>query len=228
MLHCGKGDFRVAQRMTQMQHSVAHKPYKSDDRLFSPAATHNTAPIIKALLPHLPTQGDALEIASGTGEHVIALARQTPGLIWQPTDINAQRLASIAAWTTHDGANNVLPPLSYDAVESPWNGAPMAVVFLSNLTHLISTAAARHLLAHLADALAPSGTLAIYGPFLRGTDYASDGDARFDAAIRAERPEAGYKDIGWVEDELAGHGLTQLDTIAMPANNLMTLWNRPA
>lgn len=103
----------------------------------------------------------------------------------------------------------------------------MNVLFLSNLIHLISEGAAKQLLTHVAGALVPGGVLAIYGPFKRGADYASEGDARFDAAIRAEHPDAGYKDIGWVETELSGHLMIKHDTLAMPANNLMTLWRAP-
>jgi hypothetical protein len=142
------------------------------------------------------------------------------------TDIDPERLTSITAWTIHSGATNIRPPLAYNPVEEAWPGAPMDAVYLSNLIHLISTEAARTLLSHLAGALAHGGLIAIYGPFKRGTDYASDGDKRFDAAIRAERPDAGYKDIGWVETELSGHRLIKHDTLAMPANNLMTLWTR--
>jgi hypothetical protein len=159
------------------------------------------------LVPHLPSRGNALEVASGTGEHVVRLAEATPGLAWHPTDIDPERLTSITAWTIHNGATNIRPPLAYNPVEEAWPGAPMDAVYLSNLIHLISTEAARSLLSHLAGALAPGVLIAIYGPFKRGTAYASDGDERFDAAIRAERPDAGYKDIGWVEAELSGHRL---------------------
>lgn len=214
--------------MADMQHSVAHQGEANDGRLFAPAAARNADAIVAALAPLLPSSGYALEVASGTGEHVIALAKTCSGLIWQPTDIDDKRLESIAAWTAHSGLPNVAPPLCYNAIETTWPGPPMDAVFLSNLTHLISEGDAKTLLAHLASALAPGGLLAIYGPFKRGADYASEGDAHFDASIRAERPDAGYKDIGWVENQLASHRLKHQDTIAMPANNLLTLWKAPS
>lgn len=213
--------------MANEQHSVAHAGQTGDGRLFAPAAARNAHAIVDALVPHLPTTGNALEIASGTGEHVVKLAAATPNLVWQPTDIDPERLASIAAWTTHTSTPNILPPQAYNAVTDPWPGAPMDAVFLSNLTHLISTPQAEALLAHLADALATNGLLTIYGPFLRGHTFASEGDERFDASIRAQMPEAGYKDIGWIESRLIAHALQKVDTLPMPANNLMTLWKRP-
>ena len=212
--------------MTEMRHSVANKQDSDDDRLFAPAAARNAGPIVKALIPHLPQTGYAMEVASGTGEHVVALAAATPGLVWQPTDIDPERLKSIAAWTRHAGAATIKPPVHFDAVADPWSGEPANAVFLSNLLHLISAEDAKALLRHLAEALAPDGILALYGPFKRGDAYASEGDARFDASIKAERPAAGYKSIEWVDAECSANGLRAVEQIAMPANNLMTVWRR--
>lgn len=207
--------------------SFATRGDEDDGRLFAPAAARNAEAILAALVPLLPSSGNALEVASGTGEHVVRLAKAAPGLDWHPSDIDPERLTSITAWTLYSGLTNIRAPSAYNAVQEPWSGAPMEAVYMSNLIHLISSEAAETLLSHLARALAPGGLLAIYGPFKRGIGFASDGDEGFDAAIRAERPEAGYKDIGWVEAELSGRNLIKHDTLAMPANNLMTLWRAP-
>ncbi|MGD1888466.1 MAG: DUF938 domain-containing protein [Cohaesibacteraceae bacterium] len=212
--------------MTEPRHSFAEKREPSDDRLFAPAAARNIGPIIDALVPHLPEKGMVLEVASGTGEHVIALAEATPHLSWQPTDVDPERLKSIAAWITHAGTSNIEAPIAFDAVKTPWPGEPANAVFLANLLHLISDADAQALLANLANALQSEGILALYGPFKRGEDYASEGDQRFDAAIRAERPSAGYKSIDWVENQCMENKLSRIAQVAMPANNLMTLWRR--
>ncbi|CAN0602823.1 unnamed protein product, partial [Ectocarpus sp. 12 AP-2014] len=87
--------------MADMQHSVAHQGETDDGRLFAPAAARNADAIIEALAPHLPTSGNALEVASGTGEHIVRLAQTTPDLAWHPSDIDAERLTSITAWTFH-------------------------------------------------------------------------------------------------------------------------------
>lgn len=212
--------------MTDIRHSVANRPEPDDDRLFAPAAARNVDAIIKALSPHLPKAGNALEIASGTGEHITRLAEARPGLVWHPSDIKPERLRSIAAWTAHSRLTNIQPPRSYNAATDAWNGPSLDAIFLSNLLHLVSKEATQAVLSHIASALAPDGKAAIYGPFLRGTHFASEGDEHFDAAIRAENPSSGYKDIGWVESLLESHDLTHQDTITMPANNLLTIWQR--
>ena len=45
---------------------------------FSPSAERNKHPILEVLQTFLPAQGTALEIASGTGQHVVWLAQHLP------------------------------------------------------------------------------------------------------------------------------------------------------
>ncbi len=66
---------------------------------FSAAADRNKAHILTTLQTVLPPQGSALEVASGTGQHVAWFAAGLPGWTWQPTDARPEALASIAAYT---------------------------------------------------------------------------------------------------------------------------------
>jgi SAM-dependent methyltransferase len=232
VLQCGKSDFRLA-RMDETSpsgsylHSVALQGETDDGRLFSPSAARNATALVAALLPHLPLSGYALEVASGTGEHVVQFAENSPGLIWQPSDIEDERLASIAAWTAFSGLPNIAPPLAYDGVALPWPGPAMHFIFISNLIHLLSAADSARLLSHLAGALVPGGQLAIYGPFKRGKNFVSQGDEAFDASLRQRDSAIGYKDIGAIEAALARNKLNRVARIDMPANNLLTLWRSP-
>ncbi len=68
-------------------------------RQHSPAAERNKQPILevlKQLLPATSAKGLALEIASGTGQHGAHFAAGLPDWTWQPSDPNAQALASVA------------------------------------------------------------------------------------------------------------------------------------
>ena len=62
----------------------------------------------------LPPRGLVLEIASGTGEHVLHFARTFPTLLWQPSDPEPAALRSIEAWRRDSGLFNLLPPVSLD------------------------------------------------------------------------------------------------------------------
>lgn len=96
---------------------------------------------------------------------------------------------------------------------------PFDLIHLGNLLHLISQPAARTLLSEAAKALAPSGTLTLYGPFMRAGRLTSDGDAKFDVELRAADPAIGYKDDTWINEVLTSAGLI-LTIRDMPANNL--------
>ena len=57
-----------------------------DGRLFSPSAARNREPILQVLRRVLPVRGLVLEIAGGSGEHVVHFAAGLPGLEFQHTD----------------------------------------------------------------------------------------------------------------------------------------------
>lgn len=171
--------------------------------------------------------GRALEIASGTGEHVVRFAARTPGLTWHPTDPDPARRASIAAWSTEAGLPNIRAPEPLDAAAADWardwraaEGAADLVVLI-NLLHLISRPKAETVLRGIADVLAPGGVAILYGPFLRDGETTSEGDAAFDSALRSQDPEIGYKDVVDVVATLVKAGLTHAETQKMPANNLL-------
>jgi SAM-dependent methyltransferase len=197
-----------------------------DGRMTAPAATRNMLAIQQALLEHAPRTGRALELASGTGQHVAALADALPGLTWHPSEVDPARCISIDAWSR--GKTNIAPAIFLDATSPGWGPmhAGQDLILLVNLLHLISTAEAHTLIREAAAALAPNGTFAIYGPFLRDGQTISQGDATFHASLQAADPTIGYKDIQTVQTWMTQAGLVPLPPIQMPANNLMVIARR--
>ncbi|MCQ0093562.1 DUF938 domain-containing protein [Roseovarius sp. M141] len=191
-------------------------------RLTAPSAQRNAPAIAAVLAQHGPQSGRALEIASGTGQHVVAFAAALPGLTWQPTEIDATRRTSIDAWAE---AHNILPAIPLDATAPEWGvrHAGQDLIVLVNLLHLISDAEAQILLREVAAALAPGALFAVYGPFLQGGCTVSQADADFDASLRANDPEIGYKDVDDVLHWMDYAGLCPEPPIDMPSNNLMLL-----
>jgi hypothetical protein len=68
----------------------------------------------------LPDSGKVLEIASGSGEHIIHFAHHLRELTWIPSNPSTEARASIAAWLTEVDLPNILAPLDLDAASSPW------------------------------------------------------------------------------------------------------------
>jgi hypothetical protein len=193
----------------------------ADGRRLTASAQRNAAPIL-AVLRAEALQGPLLEIASGSGLHAASFAAALPEVIWQPSDLNPENFTSIRAWGKD--LANLRPPVLLDASVPGW-GAAFALqnaVLVVNLLHLISAPATEALLDGIADCLAPSGKALLYGPFLRDGLATSAGDATFDAALRAQDPALGYKDLAWVIKTLARLGFdTRIQE--MPANNLMLI-----
>ena len=197
----------------------------TDRRAYAPAASRNREAILAVLERALPPSGLVLEVSSGTGEHAAFFAAGLPQLEWQPTDRDERALPSIAAHRAVAGLGNLLPPLVLDAA-SP----------------------------DLAGGAGQRGRLHQYDPYrtlggLRGADggrgrghcrrtacFFSTDRIKKAASIRrtattdststcsrATRPGAYAIWRMWAA--LAGrHGLTHIETVAMPANNRSVLF----
>lgn len=106
------------------------------DALFSPAVARNAAPIVEVLQRVLPPSGLVLEIASGSGEHAVHLARALPALDWQPSDPDETACRSIVAHTRHSVLMNIRSPLAIDATRNPWPVARAEAVIAINMIHI--------------------------------------------------------------------------------------------
>jgi len=199
------------------------------DKQFSPSAARNIEPILAALRSRLPGSGRALEVASGTGQHIAAFARAFPGLDWTPSDPDAMARASIAAHVAEAGLANLRVPLDLDVSDPAWAeavDAPFDVMVAINLLHISPWQAALGLLSGAGRLLAPDGRLFIYGPFSRGGDYLAQSNVQFDSALRQRDPSWGLRDVDDLAAAARAEGLGLADVIAMPANNVMLMLTR--
>ncbi|WP_170332161.1 DUF938 domain-containing protein [Ruegeria arenilitoris] len=191
-----------------------------DGRLVAPAANRNAEALCDLLAQWAPKTGQALEIASGTGQHVSAFAQTLPDLHWQPTEVEPERRASIDAYAAD--LPNVTDAVALNATAQGWHEAftGQNLIVLINLLHLISWPETQVLITETAHALAPKGRFILYGPFKRSGQLTSDGDQRFHSALTQQDPEIGYKDDKDIAAWMAGQNLTVLEIVEMPANNL--------
>ena len=154
---------------------------------FSPAADRNKQHILDTLRNVLPPHGNALEIASGTGQHVAWFAAGLAQWLWQPTDAMPAALASIAAWAAEQGLPNVRPPLVLDVMAAQWlpSRAHFDLIYCANMLHISPWATCAALMQGSARHLAPDGLLVTYGPYLEGNVPTSEGNLAFDQSLRA-------------------------------------------
>ena len=195
---------------------------------FSPAADRNKQPILEVLCRVLPERGSALEIASGTGQHVAWFAAGLPHWTWQPTDAQPGALDTIAGRIAQQGLANVLQPVLLDVMAPHWlpEDASFDLVFCANMLHIAPWETCAALMHGSARHLAPGGALITYGPYLEDGVATSAGNLAFDASLREENAAWGIRRREDVELQADQVGLRLSARHAMPANNLLLVWQR--
>ena len=194
---------------------------QGNGRLFAPSAERNSAPIVNLIKRIAPEPGYALEIASGTGQHIVQLALSLPNIIWSPSDVEGERLKSISAWVESENLLNIKPPMYLDATETGWaKSLPKSnFILLVNLLHLISWDETETLISELSIALKTKGIALVYGPFMRNGQLISEGDKNFHTSLIQTDPDIGYKNDLEMLTLFSNSGLVHLETVEMPANN---------
>ena len=102
----------------------------------APATLRNRDFILDVLRDVLPKTGVILEIASGSGEHVVHFARNLPSLVFQPSDPDQDALLSVAAWANATGVTNVRAPIALDASNPVWPIASADGIICINMVHI--------------------------------------------------------------------------------------------
>lgn len=203
---------------------------QAEDRLFSPSAARNREPIAQVLHEALPAAGGhALEIASGTGEHITCFARALPAWRWLPSELDPASRRSIAAWTLTEGLSNVAPPLAIDASAATWGveeQAPFDVLLSLNMIHIAPWSAAQGLFAGAGRLLRPGGLLFLYGPFQENGQHTAPSNEDFDRSLKSRNPGWGVRDIADLQELARGNGLSLQRRFAMPANNQSLVFAR--
>jgi hypothetical protein len=196
--------------------------------LESPSAERNKTPILDAIRSRLPVSGVVIEIASGTGQHIVHFARELPGLIWQPTDADDELRAAATDRIRAAGLSNVRTPLRLDVLASDWPVTGANAIVCINMIHVAPWSATKGLLEGAARLLQAGSPLFLYGPFKRRGRHTAPSNEAFDASLRARNPEWGVRDLDDVELCAREHGLPPVDVIEMPANNLVVIFERKA
>lgn len=200
------------------------KPFVFEDsgeaKRFAPATQRNREAIAAILADILPASGTILEIASGTGEHLIHFAEAFPGLVWQPSDYDEAGLSSIRAWSTEAALSNILPPLELDAASPIWPIARADAILCINMIHIAPWSAAQGLMAGAARTLGAGGLLYLYGPYVEADVPTVPSNEAFDASLKGRNPEWGLRSIEHLVALASEHNLVFESRTQMPANNL--------
>ena len=193
---------------------------------FSPAAERNKAPILSILRQYLESGNHVLEIASGTGQHVIHFAQSLSETWWQPTDRSDGLFSHLWAEITAHGLTNVARPRVVDVTE-PWGGTTnFDAIYCANMIHIAPWQAAEGLFSIASTRLAPRGQLLLYGPFRFHDQLFAESNQRFHESLRARNPSWGVRDIEAVDALGEQTGFVRNGTHSLPSNNHLLVYER--
>lgn len=191
---------------------------------FSSACIENQQPILGVLQRVLAERSSVLEIGSGTGQHAAYFPAFLPHLRWQPSDV-AAHVAGIELWRGDAGLENVLPCLVLDVLQA-WPEQHYDAVFSANTAHIMSFTAVEAMIRGVATVLHDDGVFCLYGPFKQDGKHTSDSNARFDDFLQQRDPASGVRDIADLAQCALTVGLDLAETVEMPVNNKILLFQR--
>jgi len=190
----------------------------------APATARNSEPLAEVLAEELPDRGLVLEVASGSGEHAVFLARQFPALDWQPSDVDLEALASVDAWAAEAGCANLRPAIALDAAQANWPIAAADAVLCVNMVHISPWSAAVGLFTGAGRILTSGAPLVLYGPFIEPGRETAPSSLAFDHSLKQRNSEWGLRNTADLDALAADHGLRRTARYAMPANNLVLVY----
>ncbi|MEC8772730.1 MAG: DUF938 domain-containing protein [Pseudomonadota bacterium] len=190
----------------------------------APATARNSEPLAEVLAEELPDRGLVLEVASGSGEPAVFLARQVPALGWQPSDVDLEALASVDAWAAEAAVANLRPAITLDAAQANWPIAAADAVLCVNMVHISPWSAAVGLFTGAGRILTSGAPLVLYGPFIEPGRETAPSNLAFDQSLKQRNSEWGLRSTADLDALAADHGLRRTARHAMPANNLVLVY----
>lgn len=192
----------------------------------APAAARNSGPIAEVLAQELPPRGLVLELASGSGEHAVFMARRFPEIEWQPSDPDPEALISVAEWAKEANLGNLRTPLQLDARSKDWPVASADALVCINMIHISPWTASEGLFAGAARVLDAGAPLVTYGPYFEDVVETAPSNLAFDESLKARNPEWGIREVAMLDELAARTGFTRTARHEMPANNLTLVFRR--
>ncbi|MEZ4705172.1 MAG: DUF938 domain-containing protein [Bdellovibrionota bacterium] len=193
---------------------------------FSESCERNQQPIFEVLKHYIDSQERLFEIASGTGQHAVFLAKKFPNLTWTCSDVAAKHLG-IRMWIKESKLHNIEGPLRFQVgVDSFPHQHRYPLVFTANSFHILPWKKVKTLIKTLGKYLQSQALVFVYGPMNYGGAYSSPSNEAFDRWLKEQHPEQGIRNAEDVDRSFAKAGFALVEDHVMPANNRMLVYRK--
>ncbi|XP_015791117.1 methyltransferase-like 26 [Tetranychus urticae] len=204
--------------------------------LNAPAAERNKNAILSILRKVLSPdkQLSALEVASGSGQHVTWFAQNFPNITWQPTEYDADSLKSIDAYREScEQAKTRVKPAQLVDITQPIECWPQQVaqqrydfILNINMIHISPYTCTIGLFRAGAELLKNDGLIILYGPFAVDGVLSPESNVAFDRSLRSRDPDWGVRDTRDVIQTGKQFNFKFMQTFEMPANNKILIFQK--
>jgi len=191
-----------------------------------PSTISNRNYIADILNLYLPQNGNVLETASGTGEHICYFGKKFSDLRWQPSDKSSDLFWVIRARALEE--SNVLEPVILDLSNKNLciKENSYDVLLNINMIHIAPWDACLGLF-HLAKKIiSPDGFIYLYGPFKVGGLHTSESNNKFDISLRERNSSWGVRNLEDVINIAKNCGFFYYDVHEMPVNNKSLIFKK--
>ncbi len=192
---------------------------------FSRSADANKDHILNQLTTCLKAGDLVLEIASGTGQHIVHFSKNLPDIHWQSSDVDLVNYG-LPEVVANNQCANLLAPLSLDIASWPELNARFDAVYSANCIHIIGSELLAPYVAGAAGVLNPGGLMLLYGPYKYGGEFTTQSNADFDQYLRSSNQGGGIKDFETLDELAKQNGLALENDVDMPANNQFLIWRK--
>ncbi|XP_061080836.1 methyltransferase-like 26 B [Conger conger] len=203
--------------------------------LLCPAVERNQDGLLSVLSEQLGQQSHrelfALELGSGTGQHVVHFAQGLPFVTWQPSDINEEFRDSIRSYIVATKVKTVLEPLHLDAGE-PWekwaglHKSSCDIILSINMLQHCSFGTIEGVFKGSGQILRKDGFLMTYGPYAINGIIAPSSNEELDQTIREKNPEWGLPDVDVLRQLAFSNGMRLERMMEMPESNKCLIFRK--
>ncbi|MGV6852684.1 MAG: DUF938 domain-containing protein [bacterium] len=193
---------------------------------FAESCEKNKHVILDVLRQQIPDQKlNLLEFSAGTGQHAVFLAPHFPKLTWYPTELDEQ-IPGLLMWLEEYPYPTIQPPIRYQLGLDRWPDVQADIVYTANTLHIMRWEHVCLFIQHMGENLRKKARFIVYGPFNFDGQFTSESNRKFDQWLKSIESHRGIRDFEAIQTEMNKAKIQHLQTIAMPANNFILIFEK--